>query len=387
MKNNTHKQAIGIFRHNLLPPSEIFIAEQTKHITEFEVHYFGREKGLGNFNLPNCHLIQENPLTRSPEQIWYTLTGRSKKMIEMMISVKPLLLHAHFGVEGVYALPYARRLGIPLVTTFHGFDATRTTKALIKSGKPAWFRYARNVDSLAQNGDLFIAVSDHIRTKLLERNFPPDRTIVHHIGIDTDLINTSGCIDDGRTVLTIGRLVEKKGTEFLIRAFAKVLNSLPMAKLEIIGDGPKRLFLEKLASELGISDRVLFRGTCTRDEVIETLKRASVFCLPSVIASDGDAEGLPTVLLEASACMKPIVATWHSGIPSAVIDSVNGFLVPEKNVDALAGQLAFLLNSPELRNKMGLAGRKLVETQFNLRNQTKKLEQIYSNLIEQSSIE
>jgi glycosyltransferase involved in cell wall biosynthesis len=382
MKNNVEKKIIGIFRHTLLPPSETFIAEQSSHITKFDVHYFGRERGEGDFNLPNCHLIQEKPHKRSPGQVWYTLTGKSKKLTKMMKAVGPQLLHAHFGVEGVYAMPYAKSLGIPLITTFHGFDATRTKKALMRSGKPAWLRYVRNMATLAKEGDLFIAVSEFIQNRLIERGFPPGRIIVHHIGIDTDKFNTTGYVDDGRTVLSIGRLVEKKGIRYLIRAIAQVKKEVPDVKLEIIGDGPQRHYLEQLASELGVSDQVSFRGSCTQNEVIESLKKASVFCLPSVTASDGDAEGMGLVLLETSACMKPVVASQHGGIRSAVRDGENGFLVSERDIDELQGRLVLLLKDQSLRHKMGKNGRTIVENEFDIRKQTKKLEQIYTDLIE-----
>jgi colanic acid/amylovoran biosynthesis glycosyltransferase len=111
------------------------------------------------------------------------------------------------------------------------------------------------------------------------------------------------------------------------------------------------------------------------------MKKASIFCLPSVTAEDGDAEGLGNVFLEASACMKPVVGTFHGGIPEAVHEGVNGFLVPERDVNALSEHLLFLLKNPHLRRRMGDAGRKRVEKEFNILYQTKMLEQIYQHVI------
>ncbi len=375
------KPPIGIFRHTLLPPSETFIAEQAKNITGFEVHYFGREKGHGKFNLADCHLIQQPTENRLFKRGWYTLTGRSGRLFKELKSVAPVLLHAHFGVEGVYALPFAKRLGIPLITTFHGYDATKGKYNMLKSWKLSWIRYIAKMDGLRRNGALFIAVSDFIRTQLIARDFPPERIVVHYIGVDPERFKTGNACDDGKTILTVGRLVEQKGTEYLIKAMARIQRDVPDVGLEIVGDGPLLPSLERLAAKLGLSSKVVFRKALVHDKVARSMQRASVFCLPSVTAEAGDTEGLGLVLLEAAASTKPVVGTLHGGIPEAVRDGENGFLVPERDVDALANRLILLLKSRELRQKMGEAGRTLVKDEFNIKKQTKKLEQIYGNVL------
>jgi colanic acid/amylovoran biosynthesis glycosyltransferase len=379
--SNSKKPVIGIFRHTLLPPSETFIAEQAAHISNFEVHYFGREAGSGHFNLPNCHTIQGHSKNRLMQRTLYTITGRSKKLMQEMRVVSPILLHAHFGVEGVYALPFAQRLKIPLVTTFHGFDATRNMTGLLKAGKISYLRYVYGLKRLIREGDCFIAISNYIRNRLIERGFPPNKTIVHYIGIDISRFASDGREDDGRTILTVGRLVEKKGTEYLIRAIAKIRSEVPDVQLEIVGDGPLRRFLERLTTEFGISQQVRFIGTLSHEEVAVHMKKASIFCLPSVTAEDGDAEGLAIVFLEASASMKPVVGTLHGGIPEAIHNGHNGFLVPERDVNALSDRLLLLLKNPELRRGMGNAGRKMVEADFDINKQTHLLEGIYLEVI------
>lgn len=380
-RSDIKKTPIGIFRHTLLPLSETFIAEQAAHISNFEVHFFGRERGTGDFKLPNCHLIQDHSESRFPERAWYTLTGRSGRLLREMESVAPVLLHAHFGVEGVYALPFAQRMRIPLVVTFHGFDATRDIKGLLRSGKISHLRYAAGIERLKREGSLFIAVSEYIRSRLLERGFPADRVVVHHIGIDPERFTPQTDNDDDRTVLTVARLVEKKGTEYLIRAVARIKSNVPDVRLEIVGDGPLRSSLEQLAERLGLSEQVVFHGALSYDGVAEAMGRASVFCLPSVIARDGDTEGMGIVLLEAAASGKPVVGTLHAGIPEAVRDGETGFLVPERDDGALADQLLRLLNNRQLRCEMGKAGRTQIEQDFDIRKQTQKLERLYLDVI------
>jgi glycosyltransferase involved in cell wall biosynthesis len=381
MDSNCKKPAIGIFRHTLLPPSETFIAEQSSHISNFEVHYFGRESGSGHFELPNCHLIQGNSENRTLERTWYTLSGRNRRLMREMKSVDPALLHAHFGVEGVYALPFARRLGIPLVTTFHGFDATKSSIELIKACKISWLNYLARMATLKRHGNCFIAVSKFIRERLIERGFPSNRIIVHYIGIDPNRFMPNEREDHGRTILTVGRLVEKKGTEYLIRAIAGIQRKVPDVRLEIVGDGPLRSSLEQLTTELGVSNLVVFRGTLSYDDIADVMKKASIFCLPSITAKDGDSEGMGLVLLEASASGKPVVGTLHGGIPEAVSDGENGFLVPERDVDALATCLILLLKNRQLRKQMGETGRKRIELDFDVRKQSQCLENIYSEMI------
>jgi len=383
MSVQKRKPAIGIFRHTLLPPSEAFIAEQTSHISNFEVHFFGRERGEGSFDLTNCHLIQRDSENGFLEKALYTLSGRNKSLLQKIKSVSPLLLHAHFGVEGVYALRFAQQLRIPLLTTFHGFDATQSITGLLMNRKISHLHYVAGLKRLRQEGNCFIAVSNYIRQQLIKQGFDKGKIIVHHPGIDTNRFKPELMGDDGQTILTVGRLEEKKGMMFLIQAIMQIRKEFPKVRLEIIGDGYLRPSLEQSVEKLKLTQSVVFRGTCTHDEVAKSMKKAAVFCLPSVTGKDGNSEGLPSVFLEAAASMKPVVGTYHSGIPEAVYDGETGFLVPERDIDSLADRLTILLKDPLLRAKMGEAGRKKVEIDFDINKQTKRLEDIYTDLIQE----
>jgi glycosyltransferase involved in cell wall biosynthesis len=169
-------------------------------------------------------------------------------------------------------------------------------------------------------------------------------------------------------------LVEKKGTKVLIEAVAGIAG----AKLAVIGDGPLRAALERQARKLG--ERVRFLGALRSDEVAQWMQRASVLAAPSVTAADGDAEGLPNVVVEAAASGLPVVGTRHSGIPEAVEDGATGFLVPEGDAGALAARLAELLGSQSLRREMGVAARQLAEHKFSRQMLTERLEAIYDEV-------
>jgi glycosyltransferase involved in cell wall biosynthesis len=129
-----------------------------------------------------------------------------------------------------------------------------------------------------------------------------------------------------------------------------------------------------------LGDRVRFLGELRSDEVANWMRRASVLAAPSVTAADGDAEGLPNVVVEAAASGLPVVGTTHSGIPEAVDDGATGFLVPEGDAGALAARLADLLGSESLRSEMGIATRRLAERKFNQQMLTERLEAIYDEV-------
>ena len=379
----TRRYRTAIFRHTLLPLSETFISEQVRHLRGVDLVVLGiRFQNSDRFQLPAGHVINPGATPGGlMREILYITTGRSAILDKAIIEERIDLLHAHFGVEGLYALPFALRHGLPLITTFWGFDATMSRKTLLLSGKPAWIRYALFAERLRRRGTLFIAVSEFLRSRLIQSGFPPDRTIVHYNGVDLAGFAPAEHDSENLTILSVGRLVEKKGFEYLLEAFALVATEVPEARLEIAGEGPLRQSLEQLASQRGLSDRVTFHGSLPHGVVASSMQNASIICQPSVTASDGDSEGLPTVVLEAAATAKPLVSTRHSGIPEIIVDGTTGFLVAERDVGALADRLLSLLRNAELRKKMGEAGRRRIEEKFDMSKQAERLEEIYSETI------
>ena len=159
----------------------------------------------------------------------------------------------------------------------------------------------------------------------------------------------------------MGRLVEKKGHEYSIKAIAKAIINHKNIIYLIAGDGHLRNKLESLVSELGIKNHVKFLGAVEQEEALKLYQQAHIFILPSVTSSNGDQEGIPVVLMEAQSAGLPVISTYHSGIPEAVIDGKSGFLVPEKDVNALAQKMEYLIEHPEVWPEMGRCGREFVE--------------------------
>jgi glycosyltransferase involved in cell wall biosynthesis len=165
-------------------------------------------------------------------------------------------------------------------------------------------------------------------------------------------------------ITSVGQLKEKKGFSYLLQA-CKILRDQGYAfHCQIIGEGPLRFMLEGQIRDFSLETGVTLCGAIPHDNVIEELKRSTMFVLPCVTGSDGDRDGIPNALLEAMAMQLPVVSTAHSGIPEVLSDGVNGFLVPSADAKTLAEAMAKLLDQPALRREMGVRGRQFVSEKF-----------------------
>ena len=178
--------------------------------------------------------------------------------------------------------------------------------------------------------------------------------------------------------------MEVKGIEFGIRAVAKILPTHPNIRYQIAGDGPLLSELKELAAKLGVADCVDFLGGQTQQEVRELYGTSHLFMLPGVVARDGAEEGQGLVLIEAQATGLPVLATRVGGIPESVLDGESGFLVSERDMDALAEKLTYLIEHPELWPGMGRVGRAYVERNFNVNELNDRLVGLYHGLLSRS---
>jgi colanic acid/amylovoran biosynthesis glycosyltransferase len=274
------------------------------------------------------------------------------------------VLICHFGVNGLRALRAKHRSHAKgqIWTAFHGYDLQ------------AHFHYqsGSRYRELFREGDLFLPVCEFFRTRLIEYGAPPDRIFVHRMGTDVENIRPrrAGVRDDKRVrIISVARMVEKKGLEFAIRALKLVRDNAPDAEwsYQVLGDGPRRQDLESLATHLQLDDRVAFLGAQPHARTLEAIKEADIFLLPSVTASDHDIEGCPVAIIESMAAGLPVIASWHSGIPEVVLHNRTGLLAGERNIGELAAHLVALLRCKELRESFGREGRKLAEERLDNR--------------------
>ena len=178
-------------------------------------------------------------------------------------------------------------------------------------------------------------------------------------------------------VLSVARLIEKKGLADLIEACALLRGRAcgPGLRLELVGDGPLRGELEASAERLGVEVR--FRGALPQEQVLELIRRAAVFCLPSVVAADGDRDGLPTSVLEAMALGVPVVTTAVNGLTEAVLHGRTGLLVPQHDPAALAAAIERVLSDPVLAARLSVDARRHVEDGFSLERSATLLRSLF----------
>lgn len=290
------------------------------------------------------------------------------------------LIHAHFGPGGMELLPVAQRLRIPLVVTFHGYDASRLLGDR---------RYVRNLHVLLGRAH-GITVSEEMRSRLVALGLPDDRLQTHYIGVPLErfgLVERMSAEEkamrgEPRRLLQVSNFVEKKGHAWTLRAFAQLRARRSDVELVLAGDGPLRQECEELARALGVGHAVSFPGLVETREVLALMREADVFVHHSVTAADGDMEGIPTVLMEAMATGLPVVSTLHSGIPELVRDGETGLLVRERDVDGYVAALERALVAPQA---MGAAAARFVRQHFDIDAQNGRLADFYARVIAEGS--
>jgi len=385
-RNLSSKPIVLIYTEPLLARSMTFIRTQAEALTSFCPYYISPYLESNGLPLPADRVLVmrrgAGPWARA-SAIPFKLSGRAPLYVRKLRSLRPALLHAHFGPTALRALPLARALNIPMIVTFQGYDATVYDEYARVSKHYSHRLYIRRRKVLESGSALLIAVSNFIRSELIRQGFSPEKILTHYVGVDTELFCPDPAIPRGPIVLFTGRLAEKKGCEYLIRAMAKVQLALSENELVIIGDGPLRGDLERLAA--GCLRRYRFLGFQPPEVVKQWMNKARIFGAPSLRARSGDAEGYPNAFAEAQSMGLPVVSFNADGVREAVSHGNTGFLAPERDSDGLAHYLQLLLTNPELCSRMSAAARQYVCLDFNLAKQTSVLEDIYRRVLQKNT--
>jgi len=282
------------------------------------------------------------------------------------------VLHAHFGPVG-NRFRFAKKLWhAPLLVSFHGHDFSAVP---LREGPGVYAKLFETADGITVN-------SEFTRRQVAKLGCPESKFHKLPVGLNPDeFLFRQRMIKPGEPVrlLTVARLVTKKGHEFSIRAFASVRAKHPHVHYDIVGDGPLRSDLEKLVEELGIGSAVTFHGACDGAAVQRHFAESHLFVLASV-GLGGDQEGQGLVLQEAQAAGLPVVASSHGPFSEGILPGKSGFLVPEADAQALAERLNFLVDHPEIWPEMGRQGRAFVEQHFDIRMLNRRLVEIYEQL-------
>jgi colanic acid/amylovoran biosynthesis glycosyltransferase len=373
-----NRSVVLVYKDRLLPGSQTFVRGQGECLARFQACYVGARKVHDGLELPSDRefILNRGNLLGKVREFVFWHAGITTGLTRQLRRLRPVLIHAHFGPDGLSAMKLARRLDVPLIVSHHGYDVT--TKPQFAVSYPHR-RYVRQKQRLQQNAQLFLANSCFIRDQLVSQGFPEDRLRVHYIGIDTGVFHPRADVAREPVILFVGRLVENKGGSFLLQAMAKLRAQNPQARLVIIGEGALRKHLEEEAAN--IAPGAKFLGHQDQKVVREWMARASVLCVPSITSENGIAEAFGLVFIEAQAMGLPAVSFDCGGIPEAICDGITGFVVPERDIDSLSVRLHQLMTDSSMWQRFSEAGVERVRTQFDLRTQTGKLEGMYDQVI------
>lgn len=286
------------------------------------------------------------------------------------------IVHCQFGTYALQVLG-AHQIGAvqgKFVSAFRGYDISWYVKEKGEEVYRELFEYA----------DFFLTNCNFFRRRVISLGCEPEKIVVHGSGINCSrfTFKPRHFPEDGRIrIATTGRLIEKKGIEYAIRAVAQLTQTYPNLEFNIIGDGYLRESFEQLIQDLGVTDSVKLLGWRQQQELIEILDRSHIFVAPSVTAADGNQDAPVNTLKEAMAMGLPVIGTYHGGIPELIEEGVSGYLVPERDADAIALKLQQLIDHPQNWPAMGQAGRRYVEQHYDMNQLNDELVELYQNLI------
>jgi colanic acid/amylovoran biosynthesis glycosyltransferase len=372
-----------IFRELLLPPSETFVLAQAAALERYRPIFCGLTDVPRSLPVPSpiCLTKRNETLSRYRVEAYrrFFLAPRFHQRVRR---ARPALIHSHFAVDAVDTLGMQQSFRVPLVVTLHGFDVSASDAdfARNRSGR----RFLSRRPRLWKTASHFICVSKAIREIALRAGYPEEKLVVRYIGIDCDKFAPAPVAGrEPGLILFVARLVEKKGCEYLIRAAAQIRQRRKDARLVIIGDGPLRGDLERLAMTEKVPTD--FLGVQEPEAVREWMQRAWVLCNPSVTAANGDTEGLGMVFAEAQATGLPVVSTRHGGIPEVVRDGETGLLARERSVEELASHLEKMMVERPFWETCSDRAKVWIREQFDIRQCTVGLEEVYDNALNRLS--
>jgi colanic acid/amylovoran biosynthesis glycosyltransferase len=357
----------------------------TKYNLKKHAHYFPEMPANKTIRILKALWLGMINFYKSPALIIRAFNLKRFKTVRQVYTLIPFLgkkfdlIHCHFGPNGIIGTDL-KLIGLPgkLITSFYGYDLSAYVQQQGKNIYRMLFSW----------GDSFIVICEQMREVLVNLGCPDERIIKLHLSVSvSDFSYRQRCQPESGLIeiLSVARLTEKKGLEYAVRAIAKISKAHPayQFRYRIAGDGSLRGTLEAIIRELDMQNRIQILGWKNDEEVRLLYNQAHIFLLPSITAENGDQEGTPTVLLEAQAAGLPVIATRHAGIPEIVAADKSGFLVPEKDADALAEKLNYLIEYPELWQEMGKAGHEFVKNSFDAEIINRQLIDIYEKCLKE----
>ncbi len=357
---------IALFTPSQNPYSETFIQAHKNYLKGDIFYYYGRR---------NIQLEGHPPLANKWQRRFLSLQKRLLKkpsnFIDKTLLINSLKQHkidvvlAEYGSHAHFILDYVRKAGLPLVVHFHGYDASVREVIEKHNNYHDVFQYATKV----------IAVSRKMENVLLEMGCPKEKLVYNVYGPQPEFLEVTPTFAK-KQFIAIGRFADKKAPYYTILAFHNAVKNHPDAKLLMAGAGALLNTCKNLVKHLKIEDQVVFLGIISPEKYREFLSESLGFVQHSITAENGDMEGTPLAVLEASAAGLPVISTTHAGIPDVIIHRETGLLCQEHHVETMANDMILLLDEMAVGKKMGRQGKKNIQENFNLERHITSLQTI-----------
>jgi glycosyltransferase involved in cell wall biosynthesis len=365
---------IALFSPLKNAPSETFI-QAHRELLEGQVLYY--HTGA----IPKY--LEENPL-QIPFPKLYRVLGFVRRQLGLahtpiidhslersLKQEKPDVIFAEFGVCGAVCTPIAKRLGIPLITHYHGYDASEYD--ILK-------KYEKEYKAMFDYASAIIVVSQVMKEKLKDLGAPEQKLVLTHYGAHASFKTLQLDLRPKR-FLAVGRMVDKKAPHLLILAFHRCLQYHPDATLVYIGTGPMLRVVQDLVKHLGMEKNVELKGLAGRDVIQAEMQRVRCFVQHSRTAENGDMEGTPVAIIESQSAGLPVISTIHAGIPDVVVHEETGFLVEEGDVGGMAAYMTLILNDAERAVEMGAAGKSRIAAHFTMDHHIQALNDVVKTVV------
>lgn len=385
MNKENNKPNVALYVNDFLPYTHVWIYRQIKtSIANVKLVICNNRLEKETFPFNPCVVGEnENKIIHYIRQrFWFffkyfpvRLTSKTAFLFEEeLVKNKIELVHAHFGTNGVLVAPICKKLNIPLVVTFHGFD--------ISSAPLRWPAYKKSLLRLFDQLKYAIVISEEMAQRLKEMGCPVEKIQVSYLGVPIASSDYIERTSEGRPVVFLhsGRLTAKKGVPDMVRAFSKAFINHGEAELWIAGDGEEKEMIHQVIKKEKPICRVKELGRLSDQELNEVRKQADVFVANCRTDAAGTKEGLPISILEACATGLPVISTFHAGIPEAIVQGKTGIMIPEYDNEELAKAMLSLLDK-EKRKQMGKEAFLYMERKFKLEQCNHVLSELYNAAI------